>query len=208
DAPDGVGASLLLGVHAYQDAIRGTNRERAVANAENALIGLRQHIHELYWSPASGLVIHALFLGDGFAAASQTIEDLVLISRRSGSALAFSTALMWRAELNLATGVLVDAEADARLAFDAQSDEEMAGPWRFAALAQILVERDALAQAARILERFGGEVDSFRENNRQHAFLFRARGRVASARGDHRAALADALAAGRIAGRFGVTNPA
>jgi DNA-binding CsgD family transcriptional regulator len=208
DAPDGLGASLLLGVHAYHDAIRGTNRESAVAKAECALGGLRHHFDQLDWSLASGRVLYALLLGDGFAAAAQRIEDLVLDARRSGGALAFSSALLWRAVLDLSTGAVADAEADARLAFDARPDKNVETPWVFALLALVLVERGALDEAARILERFPAEVDALREEHRQHAVLFRARAHVASARGDHRAALADALAAGRIARLFGFTNPA
>jgi ATP/maltotriose-dependent transcriptional regulator MalT len=208
EGSDGLGASLLLGMHAYQDAIQGTNRERAVAKAESAFFVLRQHYHELDWSLASGRILHTLLLSDCFAPAAQYVEDLVLDARRSGGALAFSSAQLWRATLDIGTGALADAEADARLAFDTRPEENMETPWVFALLAMVLVERGSLDEAARILERFAAEVDSFREGYRSHGLLFRARAGLASARGDHGAALADALVAGRIAEQFGFVNPA
>jgi DNA-binding CsgD family transcriptional regulator len=208
DTSDGLGASLLRGVHAYQDAVRGTNRERAIATAERAAVGLRQHMGELDWSFAAGQTLHTLLLGDALAAASQYIEDIEVDARRSGDALASSSALLWRAQLDIATGAIADAEADARLAFDTRPAENIETPWLFAVLAAVLVERGALDEAARVLARFVAEVDTFREEDLQHAGLFRARASVHSARGDHGSALADALAAGRIARRFGFGNPA
>src|SRR5262249_26478543 len=130
-------------------------------------------------------------------------------ARRRGGAHSFSNASRWRAALELARGGLVDAEADARLAFDARSaDVNAETPWLYALLAQVLCERGAIDEAARLLASFETEVDALREEDRNHVVLFRARARVASARGDNRAALADALAAGRIATRIGFVNPA
>jgi DNA-binding CsgD family transcriptional regulator len=208
DTSDGTGSSLLRGVHAYQDAVRGTNRERAIATAERAAVDLRQHLGELDWSFTAEHILHSLLLGDAFTPASQFIEHIEADARRCGGNLAFSSALMWRARLRIATGAIADAEADARLAFDTRPTANIETPWLFAVLATVLVERGALDAAALVLARFVTEVDTFREEDPQHAGLFRARASANSARGDHRSALADALAAGRIAGRFGFTNPA
>jgi DNA-binding CsgD family transcriptional regulator len=130
-------------------------------------------------------------------------------ARRLGGALAFSSASLWRAALSHARGALVDAEADARLAFDGRpAGEFMETPWLYGIVAQVLVERGAVDEAARILASFETEVDSFREEDRNHVVLFSARAHVASAKGDQRAALSDALASGRIAEAMGFVTPA
>jgi DNA-binding CsgD family transcriptional regulator len=209
DLPVGRGARLLLGVRAYHDATRGTNRERALADAERVLPDLSQHSEEVDWSLAYGRVLHVLLLGDDFAAAAPIMNELVVDARRRGGALAFSSASLWRAALGHASGVLIEAEADARLAFDGRPGEEyMETPWLYGILAQVLVERGAVDEAARILASFEAEVDPFREEDRNHAILFRARAHVASTKGDQRGARTDALASGRIARRIGFRNPA
>jgi DNA-binding CsgD family transcriptional regulator len=116
---------------------------------------------------------------------------------------------LWRAALGHASGSLIEAEADARLAFDGRPGEHyMETPWLYGILAQVLVERGAVDEAARILASFEAVVDSFREEDRNHAILFRARAHVASTKGDQRAALTDALASGHIARWMGFKNPA
>jgi DNA-binding CsgD family transcriptional regulator len=209
DRADGPGTRLLLGVRAYRDATRGTNRERALADAERALPDLAKGIEETDWSLAYGRVLHVLLLGDDFDAAGPIIDELVMSARRLGGALAFSSASLWRAALSHARGALVDAEADARLAFDGRpAGEFMETPWLYGIVAQVLVERGAVDEAARILASFETEVDSFREEDRNHVVLFSARAHVASAKGDQRAALSDALASGRIAEAMGFVTPA
>jgi DNA-binding CsgD family transcriptional regulator len=205
----GPGARLLLGVRAYHDATRGTNRERALADAERVLHDLSHHGEEIDWSLAYGRILHVLLLGDDLAAAAPIMNELVVDARRRGGALAFSSASLWRAALGHASGSLIEAEADARLAFDGRPGEHyMETPWLYGILAQVLVERGAVDEAARILASFEAVVDSFREEDRNHAILFRARAHVASTKGDQRAALTDALASGHIARWMGFKNPA
>jgi DNA-binding CsgD family transcriptional regulator len=209
DVSGGPGARLLLGVRAYHDAIRGTNRKRALADAELALSDLSQRMEEIDWSLAYGRVLHVLLLGDDFDVAGPVMSELVADARRRGGALAFSSASLWRATFGHATGALIEAEADARLAFDGRpGGTYMETPWVYGTLAQVLVERGAADEAAEVLASFEVEVDSLREDDRNHAIVFRARAHVASTKGDHRAALADALAAGRIARWMGFANPA
>jgi DNA-binding NarL/FixJ family response regulator len=95
------------------------------------------------------------------------------------------------------------------LAFDGRpADEYMETPWLYGLVAQVLVERGAVDEAARILASFETTAGRFSEEDRNHAVLFRARAHVASTKGDQRAALGDALAAGRIARWRGFINPA
>jgi DNA-binding CsgD family transcriptional regulator len=209
DPSNGPGARVLLGVRAYYDATRGTNRGRALAGAERALPDISQYTEEIDWSLAHGRILHVLLLSDDFAAAAPIIEELVVDARRRGGALAFSSASVWRGSLEHATGALIEAEADARLAFDGRPPHVyMETPWLYGLLAQVLVERGAVDEASRILADFETEVDSFREDDRNHAILFRARAHVALTKGHQRAAVTDALAAGRIARWMGFVNPA
>jgi DNA-binding CsgD family transcriptional regulator len=216
DTSGGPGARFLLGVRAYHDAIRGTNRERALADARGALVDLTSDRYTADWSNAYGDIIHVLVLADDLAEAARVIDALLADARRRGGALAFSSALLWRVLLGHASAALVEAEADARLAFDAHpAEENIETPWVHALLAQVLVERGAVVEATQLLANFEAKakVESLREEDRgdavvRQAVLFRARARVAAMRGDHRTALADALAAGRIASRLGFVNPA
>jgi len=206
DPSHGPGARLLLGLRAYHDAIRGTNRERALADAAGALIDLSEHPQ---WLLSYGRLLHVLLRGDGFREAARFIEDVVVGARRRGGPLSFSNASFWRGALECASGALVDAEADVRAAFDARTTAEtLLTPWLSGLLAHVLVERGGADEAARMLAAFEADGGSPREENGNHAVVFRARARVFSARGDHRAALADALTAGRIAERIGFVNPA
>jgi DNA-binding CsgD family transcriptional regulator len=211
DASDGPSARLLLGLRAYYDTCRGTNRDRALADATRALADhtdLTRPPDESDWSRAYVSMIHVLVRGDDFSTAARVIETVAADARRRGGTLAFSTASLWRTLLEHETGALLEAEADARLAFDAHpADEGIETPWMHGLLAQVLLERGAVSEAARTLASFESEVDSLREEVRNHQVLFRARARVAATRGDYRAALADALAAGRIVTRVGFVNP-
>jgi DNA-binding CsgD family transcriptional regulator len=206
DGSEGKGARLLLGARAYGDALRCTNRPRALADAQRALEG--PHTGPTVWDFTRAGPIHVLLWGDAFTEAEHSIDEVVMEARRVGGILAFASAMLWRSSLQLARGALFEAEADARAAFDAQPPEvTIETPWVYAILAQILVERGALDEAARLTGAFKSDVGPIREEERQHAPLFRVRARLALARGDHRAALADALTAGRIARHRGFESP-
>src|SRR5262245_859118 len=207
DGSEGTGARLLLGVRAYLDALRGTNRARALGDAERALKDLRPDQAE--WSMSHGRPLYVLLWGDAFNEAERYIEDLVLEARRRGGAFAFSSQLAWRVTLQLALGAVFEAEADARAALDAcPSRETIHTSWHYGRLVLVLVERGALDEAARVVRAFESDFGALREEERNHAILFRARARVAAVRGDHRTALADALTAGRIKQRAGFESPA
>src|SRR5262249_41485256 len=123
--------------------------------------------------------------------------------------LSFSNASLWRGGLESATGALIEAEADARLAFDTNpAPETVDTPWLYGLLAQVLAERGALDEASQTLARYEAEVGPLRADSWSHAGLFRSRARLAAMRGARQRAPADALAAGRLAARIKITNPA
>jgi ATP/maltotriose-dependent transcriptional regulator MalT len=110
-----------------------------------------------------------------------------------------------RAVFQYARGALIDAEADGRAALEALPDRNVwfrtsGHGW----LAQILVERGAVDEAAGLLDAVEATVapDAF-----SRAPLLRGRALVEAARGDHRAALARALELGDTLSAFGHTNP-
>ena len=112
---------------------------------------------------------------------------------------------MTRATFQYARGALVEAEADARAALEALPHRNVwARPSTHGLLAQILVERSAIDEAAELLDAVEVSVapDAF-----SRAPLLRSRALVAAARGDHRAALDHALQLGRALTSFGHTNP-
>jgi DNA-binding CsgD family transcriptional regulator len=207
DGSEGRAARLLLGVRAYGDATRGINRARALADAERALEDLSPD--PVTWSMSQGRAVYALIWGDSWTAAERYLDDLVLESRRRGGVFPLSSSLFWRIMLHLARGALFEAEADARAAFDARpSGEGILTPWRHGLLAEVLVERGALDEAAEVVRAFESDVRLPREEERNDVIVFLARARLAAVRGDHRAALADALTAGRMSRHMGFEFPA
>jgi DNA-binding CsgD family transcriptional regulator len=195
---------MLLGLQAYHDASRGTNRELAVARAEQALTRMLEQ--ERAWSYIAALYV--LFFADRLDEAVRLVDTMIADVRKRGAVFNFSGIAMTRAIFGYARGTLVEAEADARMSLDALPHRGV--PFTshtYGWLAQVLVESGAVDEAADVLrdaeEAFGGLPEEF-----AHVPLFRARALVGAARGDHEAALADALAAGRVLTAVGHVNPA
>jgi DNA-binding CsgD family transcriptional regulator len=112
---------------------------------------------------------------------------------------------MTRAIFQYARGALVEAEADGRAALETLPHRAVwFRPAAHGWLAQILVERGAVDEAAELLDAVEATVaaDAF-----SRAPLLRGRALVEAARGDHRAALAHALELGAALAAFGHTNP-
>ena len=195
---------MLLGLQAYHDATRGTHRERAVARAEQAVSAMFEE--ERAWSYVAALYV-LLFtdrLDEGIRFVDTTLADV----RKRGAVFNFSGMAMTRAIFGYARGTLVEAEADARMALDALPHRGVLfTSHTYGWLAQVLVERGAVDEAADVLreveDALGGIPDEF-----AHVPLLRARALVSAARGDHRAALADTLATGRALSAVGHENPA
>jgi hypothetical protein len=119
---------------------------------------------------------------------------------------AFAVVCALRAGLQLRSGALADAEADARAAIDA-SPHAASAPIAVAYLAEILVERDAVDEARELLAGagfLGSLPDVFTFN-----MLLFARARLWLGAGDARAAREDAFELGHRMERWGVPgNPA
>jgi DNA-binding CsgD family transcriptional regulator len=161
--------------------------ERAVADAQLvAAIG-----PDSVWLT---LTIGQLFKTDRLDVAGRTVAIALAEARRRGSAPGFAGASAWRAWIALREGAAVEAEADARAAYDAPSGT----PWKHVmsscCLVDVLVERDELIEAQTILtacsaeDAIGGEL------------LLSTSSNLRAARGDLDGALADQREARRLRG--------
>ncbi len=204
DGEQGSGARLLLGMRAYIDATRGTNRPRAVANAEHALAGLSREREEAP-SIAYGPALFVLLFADRLDEVLRLADAESAETRERGHVLAFANALVFRAHVQYLRAALDDAEADLRLASAALPGEDVViAPFLAGVLSIVLVERGAHEEATRLLQGFDlGSLDELSKTP-----LLRGRVAVAAALGDHHRALADALHAGEIFEELGHRNPA
>ena len=146
-------------------------------------------------------LLHTDRLDEGIRLLDATLADV----RRRGAVFHFSSLSMTRAIFQYARGALAEAEADARAAFESLPHRNVwFRPATHGWLAQILVERGSIDEAAGLLDAVEASVapDAF-----SRAPLLRARALVAAARGEHHAALEHALELGQALTAFGHTNP-
>ncbi|MBX5469407.1 MAG: AAA family ATPase [Thermoleophilaceae bacterium] len=203
-ADEGPGARMLLSLQAYHEAARGGSRARATSRAEQALAAMGGE--ERAWSYTAGS--YALLFGDRLEEGVRMLDPTLAAVRRRGAVFNFSSLSMMRAIFHYARGALVEAEADARMALDALPHRDVwFVPHAHGWLAQILVERGALDEAAGVLGKVEMALDAPADPFSRTPLL-RARTMLAAARGNHRAALEDALDLGRALAAYGHDNPA
>jgi class 3 adenylate cyclase/DNA-binding CsgD family transcriptional regulator len=202
---DDVGARMLLALQGYSLTARSEERERAVRLAERALargIPPEEAPSWSFWGAVS-----TLLLADRFEAALGVVDETLADARRRGAVYLFSGASMVRATVLQARGALSEAEADARASVEAlPARNVMIAPLNFGLLAQVLVERGLLEEAAAMLRDAG--ADGALPESFGLVPLLRARAVLRLAQGDARAALADALSWGRAFEALGFLNPA
>src|SRR3954452_19321592 len=117
------------------------------------------------------------------------LDGAVAEVRRRGAILQFSSLSMTRALIQYTRGALLEAEADGRAALEAMPHNPVwFVPHAHGWLTQILVERGAVDEAAELIGRVPEPPDPFSRTP-----VHRARALVASARGEHRVALDQAL---------------
>jgi DNA-binding CsgD family transcriptional regulator len=199
------GAPMLLALKAYAAMLEGERLEEAVSLAERALAGGLSTEHAPSWSlwGAVATLLHA----DRDKPALRVVDQAIADARRRGAAYQFSGASMVRASILYARGGLVEAEADARAAVEAVPDRRaMIMPLAFGVLAEVLVERGALDEAAATLS--GAGADGTLPESFAVFPLLSARSMLRLAEGDFRAAASDALASGRALDAVGFRNPA
>jgi DNA-binding CsgD family transcriptional regulator len=198
---EGPGARVLLGAQAYHEGAGGGDAERAAATALAALTAMSDEERARNYIGASYALLYTDRLAEGIRLLDATLTDV----RRRGAVFHFSSLSMTRATFQYARGALVEAEADARAGLEALPHRNVwFRPSTHGLLAQILVERGSIVEAAGLLDAVEASVapDAF-----SRAPLLRARALVAAARGDHHAALDHALELGQALTAFGHTNP-
>lgn len=193
---EGPGARLLLSIKAYAIGTGGAgDRGDALAIARGALTAMPPE--ELAWNYTAG--IYALMWGDALDEALAFLDGAIAEVRRRGAILQFSSLSMTRALIQYTRGALLEAEADGRAALEAMPHRHVwFVPHAHGWLAQILVERGAVDEAAELIGRVPDPPDPFSRTP-----VHRARALVASARGDHRSALDQALRLGEALAGFG-----
>ena len=201
---EGPGARLLLALQAYHEAAAGGNRDRALERTRLAFESMSDE--ERRWSFVGPL--YTLLVCDDLDEPVRILDSLIARARKDGAVFRFAGLSIMRAAFHFARGTLIEAEADARTAFDAMPHRKVSwAPHAYGWLAQILVERGSVAEAAAITEDADRAIPVTADSYARGPLL-RARATVAAARGDHRAALAAALALGETLALHGSANPA
>jgi DNA-binding CsgD family transcriptional regulator len=192
----------LIAGQAYHIAAAGGDAGSAAASALEALTAMSDEERARNYTAGAYALLRTDRIDEGIRLLDATIDDV----RRRGALFHFSGLSMTRAIFHYARGALAEAEADGRAALEALPDREVwFRPAAHGWLSQILVERGAVDEAADLLDAVETTVpaDAFSVTP-----LLRGRTLVEAARGDHRSALASALALGDALTAFGHTNPA
>lgn len=201
---EGAGARILLCVQAYGEGARGRDLARAIELAARALAAMSEE--ERAWNYTTGC--YAMLHCDRLEEAIRFLDPLIEAVQRRGAVFNFSSLSMTRAIIHYARGALGEAEADGRAALGVLPHKNVwFVPHAHAWLAQILVERGGLDEASELLGQVEALLDVASDPFSSTPVL-RARAMLASARGNHGAALEAALDLGRALAGFGHTNPA
>jgi DNA-binding CsgD family transcriptional regulator len=198
---EGPGARVLIAGRAYHDAVGGGDAEQAAATAVAALTAMSDEERARNYTGGAYALLHCDKLDEGVRLIDATLADV----RRRGAIFHFSSLSITRAVFQYALGALVEAEADGRTALESLPHRSAwFRPTTHGWLAQILVERGSIDEAAQLLDAVEGSVAG---NAFSRAPLLRARTLVEASRSDHRAALEHALELGEVLTSFGHTNP-
>ena len=148
-----------------------------------------------------------LIYAEAFEPAERYLTQALDSAVTLGSAPGFVGASGQRALLNVRRGRLVDAEADARAAFDVARlhDWTLWPTHTLTMMIEALLARGSAREAVSELQ----DVREYRNPpaGNQGALLLEARGRLRLELGDHEASVADLLEAGRRLDSWGLHNP-
>jgi DNA-binding CsgD family transcriptional regulator len=193
----------LLAVLAHAAVAAGGPASRARELAQRALAGLGDD--DGFYGVISGAAVLALLRIDELDLAAPVIERALAHARHSGSLIALGTATHWRAELLYYQGQLAEAVSAAQQTLDiCRTGCDLCVGWIIPVLAHAHLDRGEFDAARRALDLAAG----FPQERPEHALALAARGRLALARNDPAAALGDLRAAGDLADRHGMAQPA
>jgi DNA-binding CsgD family transcriptional regulator len=157
-------------------------------------------IELVMWAPRTLTFI------DELSSADHVISELVQQAQASGSTMIYAAASAWRADLEFRRGSVAAAEAEARTAVDlvAQHDVGIIRPQAHTFLAEALLERGLLAEAAATLQACRLEAMA---PTRPGSRLLHNMGCVRLAQGDREGAIRDLRASQEVLESFGLGNP-
>ncbi len=179
------------------------DRPRALHHVRLALPAATRMLE--FNAPIVPETISVFLFADCLDEARQAAHAWLGLVQDRGLPLASSVAASFASLIALHAGAVSEAAARARQALDA-SGRIWAAPIAVALLVQSLIERGELAEARAELagrELLGDLPPTWPANRLRYA-----RGCLSAASGDHRAAVTDLLAAGELAQRWGIRNPA
>ena len=146
--PLSTGEAMLLANLASEIARGGDRREEAVALARQALAGGRL----LAEVTSATIAIQALVHADELPGALALYDEGLADARAHGAISRFMLGSAFRAGVASRLGALDDAEADARTALEHAEGRHVARFWASAVLADVLLERGEVAEAAAVLQ--------------------------------------------------------
>ncbi len=187
---------VYLLVMSANDAARGNRAAEAQQLAERALAC------EPYPPPLDicNVLIFVLTLVECYDAAQRLCEDLLAAARRRGAIHELVGISVFRASATCDCGALANAEADARWALErAQGVHQMHAVTE---VVRVLIEQDELDQAEDVL---GQCVDPLASRSIRVVRFLLARGRLRSAQGRLKEALADLLECGQRCAPLGLS---
>ena len=179
------------------------DRPRALHHVRLALPAATRMLE--FNAPIVPETISVFLFADCLDEARQAAHAWLGLVQDRGLPLASSVAASFASLIALHAGAVSEAAARARQALDA-SGRIWAAPIAVALLVQSLIERGELAEARTELagrELLGDLPPTWPANRLRYA-----RGCLSAASGDHRGAVTDLLAAGELAQRWGIRNPA
>ena len=204
DDSDDAGALMLLALKAFAGMIQGERREEVVALAERALAKGLPTDEAPSWSLWGA--VSALLQADRLERAVTVVDEALAEARRRGAVYMFSGASVMRSGLRYVAGDLVEAEADARASVESLPDARaMLMPLSHGLLAEVLVERGQLEEAASVISRAG--ADGVVPESFPLLPLLTARSVLRRVEGDWEAAAEDAATCGRVFEALGFRNP-
>ncbi len=147
--------------------------------------------------------VWTLALCDQLTPAAAALDAAIANARVHGSAASFAAASSFRAVVNYRSGMLLDAEADARAALAVNMDLRggFSRPFATGVLADALIDRGDLEQAADAL----AHVDAANSDSITVNSMLFSRRRLRLLRGDAEGSLSDLLEIGRRSAGWGRT---
>ena len=202
-------AERVLGAQlAYEAVIQGESAPHAAELATTALGAgalLREEgceSHTYYYA------VWTLALCDRLREAANALDAAIADARTHGSALGYGIASCFRSNVHYRTGMLIDAEADARAALRVAGLQDLGPnlPLATAFLTDALIDQGKLDEAGEILAGVASMIENA-DSIAANPLLF-SRGRLRLSRGEVEAGLSDLLEVGRRGAAWGARTPA